>query len=95
MPLGLVKKTWPGAVMRPKIWLGLLSSTRLSVALELEGCTKFTLAALPRLKVFQLSTAEALLWFTLSVAVPVCAVVAWPATTWPPVGSWVGAGAAA
>ena len=36
-PLGLVKKTCPGAVIRPKIWLGLLSSTRLSVTLLLDG----------------------------------------------------------
>jgi hypothetical protein len=81
--------------MRPKIWLGLLSFTRLSVTACALGCTKFTLAALPMLKVFQLTTARWLVWFTVmaaACAVAVCVMVAVPRATLPPVGSWLMAG---
>ena len=89
-PLGLLKNTWPLAVMRPKIWLGLLSFTRLSVMAFALGCTKFTEAELPRLKVSQFTTARWLLWFTVSAAA--CAVAVWlrvavPRTTLPPLGN--------
>ena len=68
MPLLLVRKTCPLAVMRPKIWLGLGSSTRLSIAALLEGWMKLTRAALPTLKVCQSMAARLLLWVTVSVA---------------------------
>lgn len=57
-PLGLIRKIWPLPVILPKIWLGFALSTSLSVAAALPGCTKFTWAALPRLKVFQSMTAR-------------------------------------
>jgi len=38
-PLGLLKNTWPLDVMRPKIWLGLLSLTRFRVTACALGCT--------------------------------------------------------
>ena len=57
-PLALLKNTWPLAVRRPKIWLGLLSFTRLSVTDCALGCTKLMLAACPRLKLSQFSTAR-------------------------------------
>jgi hypothetical protein len=50
------------ALMRPKIWLGLLSSTRFSVTLPDEGCTNVTCACDPRLKLCQSMAARLLLW---------------------------------
>ncbi len=37
-PSGFTSTTAPGAVMRPKIWLGWVSATRLSVADCALGC---------------------------------------------------------
>ena len=90
-PLGLLMNTWPLALIWPKIWLGLESSTRLSVTLLALGWLKLTRAWLPILKVFQSRAARLLVWLMVSVAA-LCEIAAWPATTWPPVGSWVGAG---
>ena len=97
-PDGLVKKTWPLALMRPKIWLGSLLKTRLSVTLLALGCTKFTCAALPTSNRVQSTTARWLLWVMVMLAllVPtVLAMLAVPPTTLPPVGNWVEAGVAA
>ncbi len=92
-PFGLTMNTWPGALMRPKIWLALVSSTRLSVTDDVPGCAKSMRAWLPRSKVCQSIAARCVDCETVSVA-PLCLSVAWPATTWPPVGSCVGAGGA-
>ena len=61
------------------------------------GWLKLTLAFCPRLKVFQLMTALALLWLMFKMAC--VAVFTWeieaaPRTTLPPVGNWVDAGGA-
>ena len=89
-PYAFVKNTWPLEVMRPNIWLGLLSFTRFSMTACTLGCTKLILAALPRLKVLQLTTALWLVWLTVIAAA--CAVAVWvrvavPRTTTPPVGN--------
>ena len=76
--------------MRPKMWLGWLSITRLSVADWALGCWKLTVASLPTLKVLQSTTALWLVWLMLSV-LPDWLMVACPAATWPPVGSWLAA----
>jgi len=47
-------------------------------------------ASLPTLKVFQSTTAFWLVWLTLRV-LPDWLMLAWPAFTCPPVGSWVAA----
>ena len=81
----------------PKIWLGLVSSTRLSVAELLLGWLKLTCAALPRLNVFQSMAARCELWSILSTALPGTVpglITAAPAVTTPPVGNWVSAGTA-
>ncbi len=80
--------------MRPKIWLGLLSSTRLSVTLLLLGWLKLTCAADPTLKLCQSMAARWLLWLTFST-VALWLMTACPATTCPPEGNWVGTGLAA
>ena len=48
--------------MRPKIWLGLLSSTRFNVTLLLLGWLKLTCAEAPTLKLCQSMAARWLLW---------------------------------
>jgi hypothetical protein len=86
------------ALMRPKIWLGSLLKTRLSVTLLALGCTKATCAALPTSKRVQSTTARWLLWVMAMLAllvVTVLTMLAVPATTLPPVGNWVEAGVAA
>ena len=91
----MVRKTWPLALMRPKIWLGSLLNTRLSVTLLALGCTKFTCAALPTSKRVQSTTARWLLWVMVMLALPapvVLAMLAVPATTLPPVGNCVEVG---
>ncbi len=93
MPAGLLKKTCPFDVMRPKIWLGCASSTRFSVTLALLGCLKFTCALAPRLKLCQSMAARWLLWVT-SKRAPLLPMTAWPATTWPPWGKVLAGGAA-
>ena len=80
--------TWPGAVIRPKIWLGWVSMTRFSVADWALGCWKLTVASLPMLKLVQSTTALWLVWLMLSVLAD-WLMLAWPAATWPPLGSWV------
>ena len=59
-----------------------------------DGWIKFTLALLPTLKLSQFSTALLLPWFTVNTP-GVWLMRAWPATTVPPVGNWVGTGPAA
>ena len=99
-PLGLLRKTWPLAVMRPWIWLAWVSSTRLRVTEVLLGWTKSTRALAPTLKVCQSSAPCWVAWVTVMVA-PCWPIVTAPPTTWPPVGNCVvdggvaGAGGAA
>ncbi len=57
MPLGLSRITWPLAESLPKIWLGSLPTTRLSMTALALGCTMLTLALLPILKLCQLTLA--------------------------------------
>ena len=52
MPLGLLMKTCPVALMRPSIWLAFMSMTRLSVTELGEGWLKLILALEPTLNVF-------------------------------------------
>ena len=92
-PDGLVRMTWPLAVMRPKIWLGSLPCTRFSVTLLAPGCWNCTCAPLPTLKLCQLIAARSLPW-VMTMLAPLCAMPAWPELTWPPVGNWPAAGAA-
>ena len=96
-PLALLKITCPFDSMRPKIWLGLASFTRFSVADWALGWLKRTCALAPTLKLPQSTTARALLWLTTMLAA--WAVLLWlmlaaPCTTCPPVGNWLGAGGA-
>ena len=79
-------KTWPGALMRPMIWLGLLSSTRLRVTAAALGWLKLICAPEPTLKVFQSMAARWLLCCTVKV-LPVLLMAALPPTTLPPSGS--------
>ena len=72
--------------MRPKIWLGLASSTRFKVTLDDDGCRKLTAAAAPTLNVFQSMAARCVLWLMFMVA-PDCAIFPVPATICPPVGN--------
>jgi hypothetical protein len=96
-PWAFVSTTCPGALMRPKIWLGLASLMRLSVTACALGWANCTCAALPRLKLSHWRMALGLLCCTSRLAA--CAVLVWlmlacPATSRPPVGNWVGAGGA-
>ena len=97
-PLGLVKNTWPLALIWPKIWLGLLSRTRLSKTLLLLGWWTVTVALAPTLKLCQLTMAWLELCCTAMLAA--MAVCVWlmatlPAATWAPMGSWLTAGGGA
>ena len=85
-PFGLIKMTWPLAVMRPAIWLACVSSTRLSVTAEAFGWRKLTTPWAPILKVSQLIDAR---WVVcvMSNAEALTLISAWPATTLPPVGN--------
>ena len=67
-PLGLVKNTWPLALIWPKIWLGLLLCTRLSSTLVLLGWVMLTLALAPTLKLCQLTMALGVLWWMAMLA---------------------------
>ena len=91
-PAGLVRMTWPLAVIWPKIWLGSLLSTRLSVTLLALGCANCTLASLPTLKLCQLMAARSVLWW-MTMFAPLWPMRAWPALTCPPEGNVVGGGA--
>ena len=90
-PLGLVKNTWPLALMRPKIWLGLASSTRFKVTLLAEGWLKLTCACAPTLKVCQSIAARDVLC-VMFITAALWTIVTVLATTCPPVGNCMGAG---
>ena len=84
--------TWPLAVIRPKIWLGSLLSTRLIVTLLALGWLNCTCALLPTLKVCQLMAALWLLcWMTMLA--PLWLMLAGPAMTCPAVGNVATGGA--
>ena len=94
-PAGLINVTWPGALILPKIWLGLASRTRFKVAACALGWLKLTVPVEPTLKVPQLMTARCELWSMFStgaVAVPALPIWAMPAATCPWVGSSLGEG---
>ena len=59
------------------------------------GVLKLTVALLPTLKVFQLMTALLELWLMFITAPGAVLITALPATTWPPVGNALAAGACA
>ena len=79
-PLGLLRTTWPLALIWPKIWLGALPSTRLSITLLAEGWLMFTLAWAPTSKLCQLTAANGLLW-VMFITAPAWLMVARPAAT--------------
>ena len=79
------------ALIWPKIWLGLASSTRFSSALLALGWLMLTCACAPTLKLCQLIAAFWLDWLMLITA-PACLTLAWPALSWPPLGNCVVAG---
>jgi hypothetical protein len=87
MPLLLIRKTWPVALIWPKMLDGSLPTTRLSVEDVALGCRKFTVSPLPTLKVCQLMMPLLVVWVTLSVLLAGVPMVMAPAATWPPVGS--------
>ena len=90
-PFGLLRNTWPLAVMRPKIWLAWLSCTRFSVTEPLFGCWKLTWACDPTLKVCQSIAPRWVAWLIV-IWLPPWVIVAAPPTTWPPVGNWLAPG---
>ena len=73
-PLGLLRNTWPLAVMRPKISDGLLPSTRLTVIEEALGWLKFTHAPEPIEKLAQLIVPLSVLWVICSLLSPCCVI---------------------
>src|SRR2546421_10228618 len=66
-PFGLLRKTWPLAVMRPKMSDGLLPRTRLTVSEEALGWLKFTHALEPMVKLFQLIVPLSVTWSICSL----------------------------
>ena len=84
---------WPLAVMRPAIAEGSGPMTRLSVTAVGPGCWKVTACWLPTSKLRQSIAARGLDCVMVVVRGAV-AMLAWPATTWPPVGRALGAGCA-
>ena len=89
-PFGLTKITWPFALIAPSIIDCVAPVTRFNVTAFEFGWLKFTVAFLPTLKLSQLMTARCEVWFTFmvaEVAVCDCEIDAFPATTWPFVGS--------
>src|ERR1043166_7152447 len=88
-PFGLVRKTWPLALSRPKISLGLLPSTRLSAIADELGWVKLTAALEPIEKLCQLRMAEFVLC-VICMFGPEVEMFALPAATLPPLGSVVG-----
>src|SRR5258706_2033519 len=85
-PFGLVRKTWPFAVRRPKISDGLLPRTRLSAIAEELGWLKLTQALEPMEKVSHCRIAFCVDWSICSLFA-LDEIVALPAVTLPPVGS--------
>ncbi len=82
--------TWPFALTAPSIIEALAPVTRLSVTALAFGWLKLTAAFLPTLKLSQLMTARCELWLMFIcalVALELCVITAWPATTFPPVGN--------
>ena len=86
MPFALTRNTFPFADRLPRITEGSVPSTRFSATELLVGWSKTTLLPLPIEKDCQLIAARSLVCVTVSDLVPV-AMLAWPATTSPPVGS--------
>src|SRR5713226_8227125 len=93
-PLGLERNTCPFALSRPKISEGLLPSTLLRATEEALGWLKLTQAFEPIENVCQLRIALLVAW-SICIFDPTVEIVAVPEVTWPPVGSWLGAGSAA
>src|SRR2546428_7834700 len=85
-PFGLVRKTWPLAVMRPKISDGLVPITRFSAMADELGWLKLTQALEPIEKLSHCRIALLVDWSICSL-LGLYESVAAPAVTWPPVGS--------
>src|SRR2546421_5116397 len=85
-PFGLVRKTWPLAVRRPKISDGLLPRTRLSAIAEELGWLKLTQAPEPMENVSHCRIAFCVDWSICSL-LALDEMVALPEVTLPPVGS--------
>src|SRR5258706_9054557 len=85
-PFGLVRKTWPLAVRRPKISEGLLPITRLSAIAEELGWLKLTQAPEPIEKLSHCRIAFCVDW-SICILLPLDEMVALPAVTLPPAGS--------
>ncbi len=87
MPYGLTRKTWPFACSRPRICDASLPTTRLRTTACADGCWNTTDSPVPMLKLCQSMAALLLVWRTCSAAPAGAPMLAWPATTLPPVGS--------
>src|SRR5438045_5111114 len=87
-PFGLVRKTWPLEVRRPKISDGLVPVTRFSATEEALGWLKLTQALEPIEKLSHCRIALLVPWSTCSLF-GLYVSVALPAVTRPPVGSAV------
>src|SRR5579859_346812 len=86
MPFGLIRNTWPLAVMLPKMLEGLEPITRFSTMAELFGWMYCTYWSAPTENCCQLMAAFWLVWLmTVALAFGVL-MVAEPPTTCPPVG---------
>jgi hypothetical protein len=87
MPLLLIRKTWPVALIWPKMLDGSLPMTRLSVDDVALGCRKLTFSPLPTLNVCQLMMPLSEVCVMLSEPLAGAPMVTLPEVTWPPVGS--------
>ena len=85
MPDWLTMATPPLAWMRPAMTEGSGPTTRFSVQEPWLGWTNWTVCWLPTSNCCQ-SIAARLVDCVMVVRLAVCAMAAWPATTWPPVG---------
>src|SRR5580704_8304072 len=86
MPLGLIRNTWPLALISPKMLEGLLPVTRFRITEELLGWLNCTYSLAPMENCCQLMAARCELWLTMTPLLPALPMVAVPATTCPPVG---------
>src|SRR6185312_4225884 len=86
MPLGLIRNTWPLALISPKMLEGLLPMTRFSTTEELLGWLNCTYSFEPMENCCQLMEARWELWLTMTPLLPAVPMVAEPAATCPPLG---------
>src|SRR5579859_6232640 len=86
MPLGLMRNTWPLALMLPRMLEGMPPMTRFSTTAELSGCRNCTYSFAPTENCCQLMAAFWLVCLTRVPLAPGVLMLAWPPTTCPPVG---------